>query len=408
MQTTAIGLISEVEGKEVLRAAASVMKRLGKTQQIQLLSVLSDKGDKDGMGAVMSLISSRDEEVRSAAIETVGYLGGAESVTLLAQVAATSKGSVKEASREALARLKGKEVDAAIGERIQGADAAIKAELVHALGSRYASGQMAVLLKSAADSDRKVRAEAIKGLRDIAGQAEMSELVSLMSTNKSSGERGEIAKTISAAAGRMCDKEARADEVLKELGSVKDSEIKVSLLELLGKLGGDRAYSVLSKSMISEDEGVRVAAIKGLSAWEDARPADVLLASVMGGKSDREKVLSLRGYIALAGLNSVDNVTKMKMYRKAMELCPSVNEKRLVFSGLSGTKDFAAMEMAVEYLDDAQLQAESQSAVLKVAFLIRGTECGKVRPILQKVSKEAKSKSLKASADKEIGKIKGL
>lgn len=406
MQTVAIQLVRDVEGVDVLQVVTANISKLGKVGQIQLLSALSDKGDKNGMGAVMSLIASEDEEIRIAAIQAVGYLGGAESVAILSQIGAASKGATREASREAMARIKGRGVNLAIADKIKSADTAVKVELVRALGARYAQGKTGVLLTAAADSDRRVRVEAIKALRDIAGDADMAGLVKLMSENQIRGERGELAKTITAAAGRMSDEQARANEVLKVLGGVDNGEIKVSMLELLGKLGGEKGYSVLIESMKDKDEAMRVAAIKGLSAWENAKPAAVLLGAAEGGASAREKVLAFRGYVTLAGLGNVDNKTKMKMYRQAMEIAPGVSEKRLVLSGLARTKYVPAMEMAAEYLDSNELKAESQSAVVKIAFLVRGMEGAKVQAILEKVSKEAKSKSVKAGADKEIGKIK--
>ena len=47
----------------------------------------------------------------------------------------------------------------------------------------------------------------------------------------------------------------------------------------------------------------------------------------------------------------------LELYKQAMELAPSVSEKKLVLSGVAGVEAFGALYLAYEHLDDEQLHA---------------------------------------------------
>lgn len=87
--------------------------------------------------------------VRIAALTTLGELGDAASVPLLAEVAANRDGTEQAAARGSLYRLRGADVDKAIGDAIAAVEPKTRLELIRAAGERGTAAAVPVLLKMA-------------------------------------------------------------------------------------------------------------------------------------------------------------------------------------------------------------------------------------------------------------------
>ena len=179
MQTGAITIVREIPGAEVTAALVQELPKMSATGQVQLLSALADRGDVTALPAVIELSGkSQDESVRVAALKTIGQLGNASSVPLLAGRAAAGKGAEQKAAREGLYRLRGQEVDAAILQNLASAEPDVKVELISAVGERNIAAGVEALLAAAKDENPKVRLESLKVLKIVAKPEQLPVLVS--------------------------------------------------------------------------------------------------------------------------------------------------------------------------------------------------------------------------------------
>ena len=191
------------------------------------------------------------------------------------------------------------------------------------------------------------------------------------------------------------------------LPSVKDVESRCSLLSVLGKIGDDNSIEVLCSSLNDEDVKIQDAAIGSLSEWPSPAPLDDLLGVAQNSDNKVHRILALRGYIRLIGLESDRSAEEtVKLYKQAMSLAPDATLKRQVLSGLAGAKSLAAMQMAVEYLEDATLRQEAQVTVVKIADAIRRKHAQQAKAALQKVIQITKNDLLRAEAEKVLKKIR--
>ena len=149
---------------------AGQLPKLDPAMQAQALAALAERGDSAALPAVVKAAESSEIDVAEAAFAALGPLGDASVIPTLAKAAAGATGARRNLIRHSLARLRGKGIDAAlISQTGSEQDAKIRRELVVALGERGARSATPTFLKAAADEDRYVRREAVKGLSLVAG-----------------------------------------------------------------------------------------------------------------------------------------------------------------------------------------------------------------------------------------------
>jgi len=407
MQTVAITMVRQLQGKEVTEALAKELPNLPAAGQLQLLSALADRGDRTALPAVISSTKAKEVSVRVEALKALGQLGDASSVTLLAETAAASKGEEQKAARESLYRLRGSEADKAILANALSASRNVKIELIRAIGERNITSGVDTLLRTAQDQDSRVQQESLKVLKVIADQEYLPALVQLFVEIENESVRREAEKTIAAVALKIEDKNRQADVVLVALPNVVDIQRRCSLLSVLGKIGNDTALAAIRAALKSENEKERDAAVRALSEWPNPKPINDLLTIAKTSENKVHRILALRGFVRLIGFKSREAGTldenrsadeKIKMYQQAMELSDDVREKRLVLSGLANVKSLAALEMAASYLQDMALQQEAEVAVVKIAEGIYTDHPQKTNEVLNKIIQTSKNDSLRQKA----------
>lgn len=403
MQAVAIAMVKELPGPEVTKALAKELPNLSAVGQVQLLSALGDRGDAAALPAVVAAAKAKDTSIRIAALRALGQLGDASSVELLSQAAAGSSGEEQKAARASLYRLRDPQADQAIPAGIPKADAKTKVELISAVGERNIRAGVGILLKTARDEDRKVRTESLRVLKVIAGPEDLPALVELLINARSSFDRGEAQKTVAAVAHKIEDKNRQAGSVLAALPSVTEVQARCSLLSVLGKIGDSSALPVLTASLKDGNAEVQAAAIRALADWPTPEPIASLLNVAENSSNKVHKILALRGFIRLLGLESARPADEtVAMYKKAMSLSSDVAEKRNVLSGLAAVRSLAALNMAADYLNDEALPNEAGFAAIKIAEGIHGDFPQQAMSLLKKIAQTAKSDLLRQQAQEVI------
>jgi len=407
MHPAAISMIKDVPGEEATEAFAKELPNLPAKSQVQLLSALADRGDRAALQAVVTAAKSENNSVRLAALKALGQLGDASSVTFLAQVAASTRGEQQKAARESLYRLRGSEVDETILASIPQVEAGTKIELIRSVGGRNICAGAKTLLETAQDSDSKVRRESFKVLKEVAGPEYLPQLIENLIKLQSESERKEAEKTVAAVAHKISDKSKQAEAVLAALPSVKDVDGRCSLLSALGKIGDDNSIEVIREALKDDDAKIQDAAIRALSEWPSSLPLTDLQDVAQKSDNNVHRILALRGFIRLIGLDSDRPVEEtVKLYKKAMTLAPDATLKRQVLSGLADVKSLDALQTAAEYLEDTTLQQEAELAVVKIAGAIRRSHAKEVKAVLQKVVQNTKSDSVREEAQKMLKRIR--
>jgi hypothetical protein len=176
---------------------------------------------------------------------------------------------------------------------------------------------------------------------------------------------------------------------------------------VLGKIGADPAVPALRKVLKDRNSSVRYAAVRVLSDWPSAEPMNDLLEIAKTGDDERHRVLALRGYVRMIGMDSDRPPGEtVRMYQSAMALAPDVGAKRAVLSGLANVRSLEALELAGSYLADTALQGEAAAAVIRIAGSTRAGHAQQTKVALEKVIGTTGNDSLREQAQKLIGELK--
>jgi len=362
LQLAAAKFAARVPGDTATRAMAALLPALPPYVQKPLLAALAARGDKAASPAVAKLAESADEEVRVAAIQALGLLGDASHVPLLAKAAATDDRAGKAAD-ESLSLLTGDGVDEAIVDAMKGAAPGVRVALIRGLAARRHATVMPVLFDALKDSEPDVHKAACKALASLAGRDELPKLVALLAEAKSAAARRDLEQCLATAAARINDAVACSEPIAAALPKAND-DAKVSLLAVLGRVGGAKSLAAIRSQLTSQNPAVRKAVIQALAEWPDAAPMAQLLELAKNESSEVHQILALRGYIKQVTLPAKRSAEETAgLLHEAMGLAKRPDEKKAILAVLPSYPCEAALALAESCLADQQVAAESALAV---------------------------------------------
>jgi len=407
VKAAAVSLVHQCKRDLDINAIAAVLPNLPPIEKVQLLTAFKERGDVAAHDQVVAAVADENEDVSLAAIEALASLGDKNDVVLLAKLAATTAGGKQETARQSLSLLNAEGVDDAVLAALDGADVKTKAELAQAIGDRKMEAAVPTLMHVAQDENPRVRVAALRSLALVATPSDLDALVDLLITAKADAERREAERTVVAVTGKIEDKEKRGQAVLAALPKVEDMKAKSSLLLVLGRIGVADALPMLRDGLSSENVELKRAAILALSAWPTAEPAEDLLNVAKTANEASHKILGLRGYIRLAGLESDRPKTEtVAMYKTALDIAENLGEKRMALSGLGRVENIDALLLAAQYLDDPDLTGEAELAVMDNAWRTRNVKTAAREAALQKVYQITKDDETKRDAKQLLDEIK--
>jgi len=399
MWGSAAAFAKEIPGTEATQALAAALPKLSPPAQVLLLGALAARGDAAAQPAVLVAAKSQDESLRVAALRALGSLGDDSSVALLADVAAKGQGSAQAAARQSLQGLKGKAVDQAIVKAIEGAEPAVRVELIRALAGRMATACVGAVLQAAGDADAAVRAEAMKALGVLADAKSLPAVVKLLVGAGEEKERGAAEKAVAAVARRIEDKDQAAAPILAALPA-PNAAVRASLIRVLGRIPSAKALAAIRDAAKDADAAVKDAAIRALADWDDGTPMADLLAIARTADSPVHKVLALRGFVRMAALpGERPPADTVKLFADAMKLAERPDDKKLVLGALPNVAHPGALDLAVACLADPALEVEAANAVIQVAKNVRKTHRDEAKAAVEKILAVCKAPAARQAAE---------
>ncbi len=406
IKAVAISMVHQCKRDMDLKAIAATMPKLDELGQVQLLTAFKIKGDPVARQAVINALDSDSPDVAMTAIDALAVVGDKSDAKRLAEIAANSSDEKQEIAKEALSRLNAQGTNDAILAAIPNADEKTKVELVEAVGSRQMTSAVPALVDAAKDISARVRVAALKSLSQVAAPSDMDALIDLLVNAQSNGERREAERTVVAVAKKIEDTSKQGDAVIAAMSNVDDMKAKSSLMLVAGRIGDADALSIMRDALSSEDNELKRAAILSLSEWPTPEPLTDLENVAKTATEASHKVLGLRGYIQLLGLESDrPKEETVAMYKNALEMAEETGEKRMALSGLAEVQSADALFLAAEYLDDPDLKGEAEIAVMSNAYRSRGGDRDKIKTIIQKVYDNTTDDRMKEGAKQMLDRM---
>lgn len=394
-----------LQGDGINRKIAAELAGLPAAGKVAALNALAGRKDATAIAsAVNPLINDQSAEVRLAATRAAAKLGDASSVSVLAQ-ALKSDDDISRAAVQSLRDLQGNGVVDELMKAAGTGEPAVRAGVLTVLGERSETGALPVMYKSAEDQDSNVRAAAIKGLGLLVGQQDLPKLVDILIAQKDGGERNKLEQAIAAAAQRIGNADERSAATIQGLAKA-DDPAKCNLLGALSKMGGGKAIEAVKSLLASSNADVKKAAVRSLSDWVDAAPMNDVLELAKTSTEESHKILALRGYIRMAGLDRGKPAKdRIAWYKQALELASRPDEKRAALGGLDEVGHLDALKLVEGYLNDEKVKNEALSAYAKIADKIGNGHKEEARAALRKVIESTKDQGLINRAKESLEKI---
>jgi HEAT repeat protein/type 1 glutamine amidotransferase len=361
----------------LLEAAAARLEALSPEQQETVLLLCGERGYSSLLPAVTQAAASQQPEVRRAAVKTLGRIGNASAVVTLARLGGAGSDEDLKAVVEALARLRGPDVDAAIRNALAGAPPAGQRTLLRALAAREDRTATPDLLAVSRSPDPAVRAEALRTLGRLADTSACAPLVQRL---------GQAAP----------DDRALLEGALVDIGRRDPATVPVlvgalagappltaaSLVGVLGALGGTPACAAVRRQLQSDQPDVRLAAVRVLADWPDAEPLDDLATVVETAGDARTRAIAARGLNRMAPQAPARAARAAEALAGALAATTDATERRNLLAALIGIPSLPSLRAVQAQLKHPALAAEAAAGLLGIGEVIYPWHVAEVKAAL--------------------------
>ena len=364
----ALAAIPANYGEGEISQIGDLIPRLPVVASIQLAGILAGYPADAVRPYLLSAAENPSSDVRLVALRSLAAAGDGKSVVFLATHASRSAGAEQDAAREALARLRGSEVDEAILAHLaKASDDAVKAELVQAAGARRIAGAEPALMDIVKAGPPSLKTKAAAALRTVAGEEDLPALLALLAALDDETAREAMQDTVAAAARMNPRETARSSAVKSRLAAEKDAGKKADLIRILGKIGDDSALPLVRTALADPNAAVGDASVRALADWPTIAARDDVLDIARTSLALNHRILSIRGYIRMIGLEpdrSPEGAAADLL--KVLSVSTRPEEKKLVLGLLGRFPCITSLKTAESLLADPTVAAEAKLAADRI------------------------------------------
>lgn len=363
----ALRLAVELPSEAVTQTLASQVEKAAVDRRPLVIQALSNRADKAALPAIRDAMKQPETKIKVATIRALSDMEDKDALPLLLEAASSSEKSVSEAALAALVRLPGSEVDAAMIEWVRGSDTARSLTAIETLAKRQSALAGSALLAAATSGDQQVRLGAIKALGEIGSAAELQPLLNMLLKSSDKAEMDAAQQAIVSICASSTDKPACEQIVIEAFTGARQSQQKITLLNVLSSLGGAKSLETMRKASADADAQVQETAIRGLCNWSTVEVAPDLMNLARTGAKPAHRILAVRGWLRLASDARLPVEKRMEMCEQAVPLLQRPEEKRLWLAALSSIVTPASLNLISGQLTDPAVKEEACSAAVSVA-----------------------------------------
>jgi hypothetical protein len=258
------------------------------------------------------------------------------------------------------------------------------------------------MVPSLAGTDAATRQAALEALAALGTEQQAPAVIACLKNAPDDATRAQARKTLEALVARSGPK--ALDALLTGLIDTRP-EVRLVLLEELGKLGGPRALEAVRAAMRSEDQPLREGAARVLAAWPNWEAASDLLGIVRTSTEAAWRSLAFRGYLRLCRETPMAAADRLARATEAAQLAVSTDEKLLVLATLADLPEPGTLKWLAAWLDDRALTEAVGVAAVKVSSGLGAKHKDAVVPLLQRVVKACQNAEVQKQARGVLAKL---
>jgi HEAT repeat protein len=336
--------------------------------QIALLDALADRGDRAARTGVLNLIgASPDENVRAAAILSLGKLGTPEDVPLLVKSLAAPTKAEQAAARRSLIEMPGESINQTVAADLLSASPDVHGALIEVLATRRASDQVPALLGATLDDNVRVRRAAMAALGQLGHPDQIAKMLPGVLKARKGYERDAAEKDVAQVCERIENPDQRGAALIEALSTV-DAGQRDQLLSLLGRVGGKKLIEFVAAIATGEDAGRRQLGIDALSKWPDASVADTLSTIATKAGDPAERAQAFRGFVKVAAArDNRSDKERLERLKQAMKIAKTPEEVSLVINRIRTAYDVDSVRFVLPYVDQPEFAQLACETIVEIA-----------------------------------------
>jgi HEAT repeat protein len=379
-----LGIVASTKGERLTRDMLELLDELSSDQKAELIVALGARGDKTALKSIMKYISSDDAAIRDASVTAVSKLGDASVVKSLLSTADSPK--LRDSVTRVIAAMQDDSINTVLVESLNNRN--LRMAAIQASIARGCTEAVPVLLKLVEDKDSDVREQSWTGLAALASENDMDSLmktvVEIKKAEDLSRAEGAIRKVFSRAENR-----SQCFEVVARYYEPATEATKSFILDLAAATGDSNALKLERNALKSANKQLYAKALRALAKWPNESAAEDLLSQAKNASEEVDRIVALRGYIRIAGMEAANlsGTERMKMFETAIDLAKRNEEKKAVLAMLPKYPYPQALAIAEHLRQDKALTAEADTAI-------------------QKIRQSTVTKTLKATASINNGNVK--
>jgi HEAT repeat protein len=410
MRDVALRAVRELRDPHVTPRLVAELDRLSPEMQALVIAALVDRGESSALSAIEARAKVGHEEVRIAALRSLGKLGQASSLPILLRAITSAPNTpIASAALVSLTRMPAPEANAFVQQALFNADTATRAKLIGVLGDRKAEGATPLLMKLASGPDLEVSKAAFRALGLLARPSDLPQLIRLAIGASDDAVKSLADRAIVTTAMKVLQPERRADAVLTAFRQETDPATKAALVRPLGAIvrsmgSSHEVFFALRAAVKDKTPRVREAALQALADWPDATPTMPLLEIANNPSApvaEREAALAgaIRMATNVAGGRERSPLNVVEAFTQANRAVSTPAQKLMIVSGLGSLKRPEAVRMLQPYLNDPAVQAEAALAVVQIAPALAGPKpSGELRAMLEQIAATDKDEDVRRRA----------
>jgi HEAT repeat protein len=366
----ALSTAREFPSAAVDKALADEVMKLTPDRGALLIVAMADRPKTVVVPAIVKAAGDGPKEVRIAAISALSRVGDASSVSALLETALDNDGDLAQAAKTTLAEMKDERVNAQIAAQLPNATGKQLSLLLELVGKRRIEAT-AALTKALDSNDAAVRTAALSALGETVDARGLNVLITQVVAPKRTEDAAAAEKALMTASIRMPDREACAAELSAAVDKTRSVDTKITLLEVLGAVGGKKALAAVAAAGKSSEPPLQDVSTKLLGEWttEDAAPVLLDLAKTPGHKYQGR---AIKGYIRIARQFVLPEDQRNEMCQKAMEAAKATADKKLVLVVLQRYPNETTFKMALDAMRVADLKEDATATAMSIAQSLAG------------------------------------
>ncbi len=397
MVAVALRAARNMDGAKVTKKLAKELRKLSPETQVLMIKVLVDRDDPAAVKSIQALVSSKNAEVRSESLKSLGRIGDASAIPVLLKVACSDSNESKVALLS-LRMLKFDGVNKAILVQMKKATPSAKVKLIKLLSDRDATSALDEIFTAAKDKDTKVQSAAFRAIGELAPAEKIDAVINLISGVTDSA-RKEAERAVISVVRKIPEGPKQTDAIIAAYQQEKDIQSRCSFLRILVAFADSRSFKTIKSATDDKNEQIQDVAVRAIVAWPNTEAMSTILAIFNHTHNKSYRVLALRGYIRLVRRDEQTVAAKKaEILGEIMGLVNTAAERINVLGGLATIEHPSAMAITSKFISDRQVKDEAMLATIQIGRSVAAVSPGQVKLVVTEIAKATSSDAIRTQA----------